>query len=429
MENFLNRFYDKIGPIASKIATQKHLIAVRDGLVLVMPLTIVGSIFIIIGELPIQAYQDFMVGIFGEAFWGSFVWDMAFPATLGISALVAVFGIAYSYVHNEGIDGLPAGAIALAAYFFLLNFSILEEAGDVGGYFGAEGLFVAIVTALITGIIYAKLVKKDIVIKLPDSVPPTILRSFVALIPSIVILTLFFFIRLGFAATTYETVQNFIIKFMQAPLMVSINTFTGTMLTSVLKSVLWTFGLHGDQIVGSITDPIVTANYLTNVELLKQGLEPIYIHSAGFAEIFLNFGGTGSTLGLLLAMKFACKSKAVHQIANLGLVPSLFNISEPIMFGLPVVLNPIMMIPFILVTLAVGALAYFAFALNLVNYIIVSPPWTTPIFFSGYLATGGDFRAVILQVVLLAVSFILYLPFVRYIDRDYYTKEIEGETE
>ena len=99
------------------------------------------------------------------------------------------------------------------------------------------------------------------------------------------------------------------------------------------------------------------------------------------------------------------------------------------MFGLPVVLNPIMMIPFILVTLAVGALAYFAFALNLVNYIIVSPPWTTPIFFSGYLATGGDFRAVILQVVLLAVSFILYLPFVRYIDRDYYTKEIEGETE
>lgn len=418
MNSILNFVQDKIGPIASKIASQKHLVAIRDGLVLIMPLTIVGSIFIIIGEFPVAAYQQFMAGVFGEAFWGSFVWDVAFPATMGISAVVAVFGVAYSFVKNQNIDGLPAGAIALAAYFFLL-----EGAEGILSYLGAEGLFVALVTGLIVGEIYCFFVKKDIVIHLPDSVPPTIMRSFVALIPSIVILVLFFAIRILISITPFGTIHNLIMTILQAPLMGISNTYFGTLLASLLNSILWTFGLHGDQIVGSVTGPIMTANYLANVEAFKSGLLPPFINCEGFGAIFLNFGGTGSILGLVLACKFMCKSKTVQQIANIGLVPSLFNISEPIMFGLPIVLNPIMMIPFILVTIVVTSVAYLAFYLNLVARIIVSPPWTTPIFASGFLATGGDWRAVVLQLVLLVIAFLIYLPFIKIVDNDYLKKE------
>lgn len=418
MGNSLNFVYDKIGPIASKIAAQKHLLAIRDGLVLIMPLTIVGSIFIILGEFPVAAYQNLMIGIFGEAFWGSFVWDVAFPATMGITSLVAVFGIAFSFVHNEGIDGLPAGAIGLAAYFFLL-----DGAEGISGYLGAEGLFVALLTGLIVGEIYTRFVKKDIVIHLPDSVPPTIMRSFIALIPCIVILFLFFFIRIGMSFTSYGTVHNLILTVLQAPLMGITNSFGGTIVSSLANSILWTFGLHGDQIVGSITGPIMTAAYLANVEAAKAGLIPEFINCDGFGAIFLNFGGTGSILGLVLACKLTCKSKAIKQIANLGLIPSLFNISEPMMFGLPIVLNPIMMIPFILVTLVVTSVAYLGFYLNLVNRIIVSPPWTTPIFASGFLATGGDWRAIVLQAICLLISILIYLPFVKYVDKGYIEKE------
>lgn len=420
MSHVFNFIYEKIGPVASKIATQKHLLAIRDGLILIMPLTIVGSIFIIIGELPIPAYQDFMIGILGKEFWGSFVWSMAFPATMGISALIAVFGITFSFVHNEDLDGLPAAAIAVGAYFFLLDGS-----QGVSSFLGAEGLFVAIVTALVTGEIYTLLLRKNIIIHLPDSVPPTIMRSFVALIPSVVILFLFFFVKVGFSFTSFGTVHNFIIAVLQAPLMGISNTFIGTLITSLSNSILWTFGLHGDQIVGSITGPITTAAYLANVEAFKVGLLPPYINCDGFSAIFLNFGGTGSILGLVIACKVACKSKAIKQIANVGLIPSIFNISEPIVFGLPIVLNPIMMIPFVLTSFAVTSVAYLSFQFNLVNRIIVNPPWTTPIFASGFLATGGDWRAIILQLVLLAISFGIYLPFVKYIDNSYLSKEMQ----
>lgn len=422
MEKMLNFVYDKIGPVATKISNQKHLLAIRDGLITIMPLTIVGSIFIIIGELPIEGYQNFMVGLFGEEFWGSFVWDMVFPATMGISALIAVFAIAYSFVKNEGYDALPVGAIAVAAYFMMLDGS-----EGIADFLGSEGLFVAIIVALLTAMIYLFFIKRDIVIKLPDSVPPTIISSFVALIPSIVILTLFFLARIGFAFTSHGNIHSFIITILQAPLMNVTNTFAGTLVSWMSTSILWTFGLHGDMIVGSVIGPIMTSAYLANVEAFKAGLLPPYVHVDGFGAIFLNFGGTGSILGLAIAAKFACKSKAIQQIANVGLVPALFNISEPFMFGLPIVLNPIMMIPFIIVTFVITTMAYFAFYFNLLTRIVVSPPWTTPIFASGYLATGGDWRAIVLQAVLLLVAFVIYFPFLKAVDRDYLKKEAEGK--
>lgn len=418
MDKFLDIINNKVGGIANKIAAQKHLIAIRDGLILLMPITIVASIFIIIGELPIAGYQNFMVGLLGEDFWYNFVWGMVYPATLGLSAVIAVIGIAYNFVHNEGIDGLPAGIIALASYFILL-----DGIDGISAYCGAEGLFVALIVGLLTGEIYVRLVKKDIVIHLPDSVPPTIMRSFVALIPATLVIFLFFAVRLAFAATSFGTVHSFIMTVLQAPLMNVTSSFFGTLITSLANSALWLFGLHGDSIVGSVTESILTSNYLANVDAHIAGQLPPYINCSGFGSLFLNFGGTGSILGLVLAMKLACKSKTVKKISNVSLVPSIFNISEPVMFGLPIVLNPIMMIPFILVTITTCSVAYGAFALNLVNRIIVSPPWTTPIFISGYLATGGDFRAIILQIVLLAISFFIYLPFVKILDNNYLESE------
>ncbi|KAB4859162.1 PTS sugar transporter subunit IIC, partial [Bacteroides thetaiotaomicron] len=163
MKNF---FEDKFVPVAAKIAKQRHLLALRDGLVLSLPLLIVGSMFIIIGELPIQAYQDFMASVLGEG-WGDFVWNDIFPATTGIIALLATFGITKSLVDSYDIDGLPAGAIAVAA-FFLLNTLDAENNMWNADLFGAVNMFTGIIVALVVGEVYRRIVQKNLVIHMPD---------------------------------------------------------------------------------------------------------------------------------------------------------------------------------------------------------------------------------------------------------------------
>jgi len=195
------------------------------------------------------------------------------------------------------------------------------------------------------------------------------------------------------------------------------------MLTSFFISIFWCFGLHGDLIVGSVVNPMLTAGLLQNVEAWRTGAQVANVAVEGFQSLFLNVGGTGGTLGLAVVCAFFSKSKTLKLVGRLSLGPGIFNINEPIVFGLPIVLNPILIIPYLLSPLVVATITYFAMSLGLVNKIVASVPWTTPVFISGFLSTGGDWRAVILQVINMAIVVVFYYPFIAMWDRKQYALE------
>jgi len=419
MDKLTEFFESKLFPIASKVSAQRHLIAIRDGLILTMPLMIVGSIVIIFStDFPIPGWAEFITGIFPT--WDDFIWGVVFQSTMSLAALIAVIGIAYSLALGYKEDGIVAAVLSVSAFFLLQNGA---DGVWQSGALGAEGLFLAIITALIVGEIYVKIVKSGLVIKLPDSVPVNISRSFIALVPGAIVIGLFALLHVLFAMTSYGTAGNFIVTILQAPLVAVSASFIGSMLTSFFISIFWCFGLHGDLIVGSVVNPMLTAGLLQNVEAWRTGAQVANVAVEGFQSLFLNVGGTGGTLGLAVVCAFFSKSKTLKLVGRLSLGPGVFNINEPIVFGLPIVLNPILIIPYLLSPLVVATVTYFAMSLGLVNKIVASVPWTTPVFISGFLSTGGDWRAVVLQIINMAIVVVFYYPFIAMWDRKQYALE------
>lgn len=424
MNRFINFLEEKVMPVAGKIAAQRHIRALRDGLAVTMPLIIVGSIFMILANFPIPGFANFVNGIFGAGFTTKLLYPCR--VTFDIVAVLAVISISYQLAKDKEVDGLSAGALSLAAFLMLTPVQTINVVLDNGdklnlgkvlptANLSAGGLIVAILTAIIATEIFIYIVKKNWVLKMPESVPPAVAKSFTAITPGLVILVLFFLIRLGFESTSYQTVFTFITKFVGAPLALVGLSFGGMFATVSVYSFLWTLGIHGTRVVFGVMDSILLPAMDQNRLALEAGHHAPNIVTLQFYDNFVNsLGGTGATLGLLICIIVFAKSKQVKTIGNLALGPAIFNIAEPIIFGIPIVMNPIMMIPFVLAPLAVGSLTYISMAIGFVNYPAgIAVPWTVPSFFSGFLATNGDWRAVILQAVNILVSALVYWPFIK----------------
>lgn len=416
-----NFIEEKFLPAAAKIGNQRHLIALRDGIVMVMPLLILGAFAMIIAEFPSQAYLDFMAGTFGEN-WTAFE-GIIMNATYGIVALVACFGVCSSLVTSYGIDGTPAGIISLSAFFTINLVSSFETAdGTVEAWvtntFTAEFLFTALVVALISGEIYRLLVQKKVTIKLPASVPPAVSRQFTALIPGVVIILFFLIIRALFSMTSWGSFPEFMSVAISTPLRGAGTSYIGTLLGCIVEHILWALGLHGSSIViFPIFEPMWVMNLQENISSAAA-----HIVTQPFYENGVWMGGSGCTLPVVVYMLVFAKSKLLKQVGKLGIGPGLFNINEPVTFGLPIVLNPILMIPFILTPVTVMTIQYIGTAIGLFplcNYMV---PWTTPVFISGFLMTGS-FMGVVAQAVSFVVAFIIWLPFIRAWDKKNYEME------
>lgn len=338
-------FEDKFVPVAAKIAKQRHLLAMRDGLVLSLPLLIVGSMFIIIGELPIQAYQDFMTSFLGEG-WNEFVWNDIFPATTGIIALLAAFGIAKSLVDSYDIDGVPAGVISVSL-FFLLNTLDVENNTWNADLFGAVNVFTAIIVALLSAEVYRLIVQKDLVIHMPSSVPPSISRSFTALVPAAVLIVLGFIVKFLFTLTPYGDFPGFVSGVLSAPLQTVGTTYPGMLIILFFEQLLWSLGIHGSTIAWSFVDPIIQVNTVENLAAFHAGEAIPHVVAQPFIDNFLQIGGSGATLPLVVFLLLFAKSRQLKDIGRLSAAPSIFNVNEPVVFGLPIVMNPFLMIPFI----------------------------------------------------------------------------------
>ncbi|WP_251861380.1 PTS cellobiose transporter subunit IIC [Clostridium sp. Marseille-Q2269] len=433
MNKLMSFLENKVMPVASKIASLRYIRALRDGLAVTMPLVIVGSIFMLLANLPIAGYADFVNGIFGDGFVAKITYPIR--ATFDILTLVAVMSVAYQVAKQRDVDGLSSSIVAVAAFVSLIpvfdikNVVIGNATVNLGRviqtntYLSAGGLIVGIIVSIFSAEIYAYVVKKNWVIKMPDSVPPAVSKSFVAITPAAIILTLCWLVRLGFEATSFQTIFGFISEFVSSPLSKVGLSFGGMLLTVSMIHVFWALGIHGSRVVFGVMDSILLPSMDQNRLAFEAGKELPNIITKQFYDCFTNAGGL-AVMGLVILMLFVAKSKQIKSLGKLAVGPIIFNIAEPVLFGLPIIMNPIMIIPFIVAPLLIGTVTYWSMALGLVSFPAgVAVPWTVPIFMSGFLSTGGDFRAVILQAVNLLISIVVYYPFLKIWDK----KKIEEE--
>lgn len=415
-------------PIAIKLGNNVVLRSLRDGFLIITPLIIVTSIFLLIGNFPIPGWAEFWSNILGPDWteWFSAVSNSVFSFT----GLLACFGISYAYGKNRGLQAIHTSAIAIISFLILTPTVVTVGKKSIGAiqtmYLGPNGIFLGIFIALVSVEIYRFAIKRNWRIKMPEGVPPAVSESFDALLPSGLVVLVFFLIRIGFSLSSFETAYNFIYTLLQAPLKGAGNSLPSALLYNFIAMLLWCFGINGPTITNSVWSPIFFVLTQDNLTAFQNHVPVPHIYTQQFIDIFTTYGGGGSTLSLLIVMLTVCKSKRVKELGKLAIVPGIFGINEPIIFGLPVVLNPIIAIPFIIVPVLNTLISGLVFQLGWVPYTNgVMLPWTTPPIISGWLSTGS-WTGSVLQLFELVLGILIYYPFIKMMDRQYLAEETQA---
>lgn len=426
MKKLLDFLEGKLAPLGEKIGRQRHLKALREGIMMAMPLVLLGSFFTLIKDFPIATWTEWL-----KAHGGMDVLlaNMA-NNSFGLMALITVFGVAYRLAESYETDGPSAGVLAIGT-FLMMTPSIASEDGVAGipyNMLGGKGIFAAIVVAMISAEIYRWFIQKNITIKMPNGVPDAVSKSFSALIPGIVILAFFAIVRKVIEVTGLGSLNAILSIVIGKPLGLIASTLPGTFVAVLLNSLFWFCGVNGGQVVGAVMNPLWIQYADANRIAQAAGEALPNIITAPFMDLFVYIGGGGATIGLALCLMFFSKSKSYKTLGKVSGIPALFNINTAILFTFPTVLNPIMLIPFVLTPVVNAVLTYGVMAMGLVPYTTgVTLPWTTPPIVGGFLATGS-WKGAVLQIVLVAVSFLIYFPFFKASDkRNLLAEQSEGE--
>lgn len=438
MEKFMNWMERYMVPIASKIGAQRHLVAIRDGFATIMPLMIIGSFGLLIHNFPIQSVKDLFVE--GQPLhWLDVIALNVYGGSMFLMGLFAAISIGYALGKSYDVDGFATGLVTLASSLVFTNMFAYKapvtwggfDAGTLGwepGIFtkwlGPSGLITILIVTLITGTIFAKLSQnKKLVIKLPDGVPPAVSRSFSALLPTMITLTLVGIVFAICEAFGYAEVYLHVYNLISKPLMGLANSLPVLLGLILIQQLLWFFGLHGSNILAPVINSIFLALTAENMAAIAAGnTEGINIINSQFLDSYVNLGGSGLTAALMIAMIIKSKSAINKSIRNVATGPAFFNINEPVIFGLPIVLNPIYIIPFILAPMVSAVIAYVFSVIGFVAPASAVVPWTCPPVISAFLATG-QWQGAVVALINIAVSVLIYLPFVAYADK----KNLENE--
>ena len=414
--NFYQKFEGKIMEFGTKLNNLKVLRVLRDSFMISFPLIIFGSIMLVIANLP------FLDKILSPETLNSLKTFLgpASMTTMSITTIFVTLGIGYYFSKEEGVDPIFGAAISLVSFLLLTP---TADGGDLGSVLqidrlGAKGMFIGMIAAFLSAYMYTFFVKKNWTIKMPDTVPPAVSKSFAALIPAVFTLSTFLVINIIFTFTPWGNPHDFIYVIIQTPLTKLGSGIAATVVAIFAVQILWFFGLHGQIIVNSVMDPIWNTLSLENLNAFQAGAEMPNIITKQFIETFtVGLGGTGMTLIVILAILIFMKSRQLKEIARLAAPAGLFNVNEPVTFGLPIVLNPIIAIPWIIATVVATLVAYFAMASGLVPATTgVAVPWTTPVLISGFLATNS-IAGSILQLVQMAIVLVIWFPFLMALDK------------
>ncbi|MGM0125482.1 PTS system, cellobiose-specific IIC component [Enterococcus sp. AZ194] len=415
MNGFMDKLSEKIMPLANWLGQNKYLMVLRDAFMLSFPLTMFGSIIVVIANLPFfsdetKATLNTLLGS-GQS------------ATMSIMTVFVTFGIGYYLSKSYEVEGIFGGAVAFSSFLILTPFFIDTEAGEISGVLsldrlGAKGMFIGMLAAFIAAEIYCRVTKRGWQIKMPDGVPPAVSKSFAAMIPAIVTLSFFLLINVLMTGIFHANLHDVIYEVIQKPLTGLGSSLPATLIALFFVQFLWFFGLHGQIIVNSVMDPIWNTLMLDNLEAYKAGDKLPHIITKPFMETFtVGLGGSGMTLAAVLILAFFMKKKQYKDIGRLALGPAVFNVNEPVIFGFPIVLNVTILIPWILGPLLVTTVNYLLMAAGIFPAPTgVSVPWTVPIIASGILATNSWLGG-LLQVIDFAILFVLWFPFLKTLDR------------
>ena len=426
MNKFMEVLENVLLPIADKLNNNRYLTALRDGFMVALPLIIFGSIFVVIANFP------FLDRIISEEAFTAYqnALGPASDATLSIMGIFVIIGIGYKLTEHYGGESIYGGVVAIASFLILTPQDFEGVSGVIPtAILGAEGMFLGIFTAFISAELYRFFVNKEWMIKMPAGVPGAVSKSFSALIPVTLTLTAFLLVRIIFSYTPFDTVQNFIYTIIQEPLTALGSGLPATIIAVLLIQLFWFFGLHGQIIINSVFDPIWYALNDQNLQAFQAGTELPNIVTKQFIDSFLvGMGGTGMTLAVIILIFIIGRSRQLKELGKLGAPAGIFNVNEPIIFGLPIVMNPLILIPWLVAPVVVTIITYFSMSTGLVPPpagIIV--PWTTPPILSGYLATGNAWQGAVLQLFNLFVVVVIWWPFLKILDKDYYETEKKAE--
>ncbi|GEO46465.1 PTS sugar transporter subunit IIC [Companilactobacillus kimchii] len=425
MDNLVSFLNAKILPFANKMGNQRHMTAIRKGIISTLPLTIVGSFFTLINNIPVESVAN-MLSPYKE------ILDIPFRYTVGILALYATFGIASSLAESYKLDKLTNGVLAVLAFLVSTAAPIhvtdnVKGVIDAGRYINianlsASSLFASIVTGLLTVEIYRFFKVKNITIKMPDGVPPEVSNSFVALIPAAFILLFFWIVRylLGFNIAEFLSMILMPLKGVLVG-----NSLFGGLLTIFLITGFWTLGIHGAAIMDPIVRPFWEMSIAQNMTEFASGTSAHHlstIFTEQFLQWFIWIGGAGGTLALVTLFLFS-KSAYLKDLGKLAFLPGLFNINEPIVFGAPIVMNPILGIPFIIGPLVTGTLSYILTITGVVPMMMMRLPFTVPGPLGALMSTNWSIPAFILTCVNFLIDLAIYYPFFKVFEKQQLEKE------
>lgn len=416
MNKFLDSISDKLLPVANKLASNRYLSILRDAFMLAFPLTMFGSIVVVICNLPFL--NDEMKALLNELL-GS-----GQSATMSIMTVFVTFGIGYYLSKSYDVEGIFGGAISFASFLILTPFFVTSDSGETISNvlsldrLGAKGMFLGMIVSFIAAEIYSRTSRKGWQIKMPDSVPPAVAKSFAALIPAILTLSIFTAINAIVTVGLNTNLHDVIYNIIQVPLVGLGSSIWATFLAIFFIQFLWFFGLHGQILVNSVMDPVWNTLMFENLEAYKAGEHLPHIITKPFMEVFtVGLGGSGMTLAVVIIMAFFLRKKQYRDVGRLALDAGIFNVNEPVIFGLPIVLNATILIPWVIAPIIVTAFNYFVMAIGIVPAPTgVSVPWTVPIFFSDIIATNSLAGGLLQIVDFILVGFIWY-PFLRMLDK------------
>lgn len=432
MEKFTNLIEEKMVPAVSKVTSMRYFSALRSGFLAVMPLTIIASIFLLITSFPVEGYPEFMASIFGED-WVSYI-SPAYKATFDMMGFMLCGTLAYKLSEDYELDKLSVMILALVSYIIITpKIAIAPESREIVSgvlpmaWLGSKGILAAIFMGITSTEIFRFVVRKKMVIKLPDSVPPMVSRSFSALIPGVLIIAFSLLVN-GLALAAETSLHEWIYEMLQVPLQGLTASIGAITIVGLLNGLLWWFGIH-PGVVNSVVNPMITANTLENQKLFEAGnltLQNGHIGTIQMIDQFATIGGAGMTIGLIISVLLVARSQRLKMLGKLSAVPALFNINEPLVFGLPIIFNPLMLIPVALAPTVSILIAYFAQKIGFMPLFNgIQAPWPTPGIFSGFLVAGWQGAAV--QIVCILVSTMIYYPFVKALDNQYRKEELVEE--
>lgn len=420
-----DKLIDNVLMVTSKIQGNRYVQSITNGLMASIPITIFGALGSLVNSVPIPAYQDFLVSSGLKA-----ITSIPTEITNNLLALYMVMAIATNVCKSFDIsDGILPGITAFLAFLILTPFTIGETgvmAAIPTQWLGAPGLFSAFIVAIISGKVYSWIKIKGWTIKMPDSVPPNVSESLSSLVPTMLVGIGALIIRGVFAITEYGDIHNLIFTSISKPLQHLGGGFLVMVFALILCQIMWLLGIHGALIIISVFTPIWMSSGVENLAAFNAGEAiPNMVTGGLFAQALAM--GSGQTLGLAILMVRA-KSKRYKVLGDLSIVPNICGINEPLIFATPIVLNPLLAIPFIVMPLITLVSAYLGCLTGLLPWLPgISAPLGTPIIFSGFVAGGMSIRWAIFQVIMLVLSYLVYKPFFNKIDRIAVAEE-QGQT-